>query len=299
MLNASDEQSYDAKEQNYPLICIHGFASGIGGWILNLDDFATTLDRKVYAFDILGFGRSSRAPFDLRNDVEGQFVDSIERWRSAMEIDKFILLGHSFGGYLSASYALRHPQRVSHVILADPWGVQDRHKATHNTYKLPRWVKMVNTVFQSFNPLAALRATGPYGPKLVQHFRSDLKEKFSPKLKDDCSDFLTYIYHCNAQSATGESAFKALALPYGWPKYPLVHRLEDLDPGVQLTFIYGSRSWIDRQPGHYIQDILGNDRVSVHIINGSGHHVYADKYAEFNDLIKQACSRKQNPIKEN
>lgn len=212
-----------------------------------------------------------------------------------MQIDKFILLGHSFGGYLSASYALRHPDRVSHVILADPWGIQDRQASPkRNTYRFPIWVRVANAIFQSFNPLAVLRVTGPYGPSLVHKFRADLKEKFRPKLQDDCHKFLNYIYHCNAQTATGESAFKALALPYGWPKNPLIHRLLDLNESVSLTFIYGSRSWIEKQPGEFLRDCMAPNRVTVHEIEGSGHHVYADRYNEFNELVKEACSSVPN-----
>lgn len=274
-----------------PLVLIHGFGSGIGTWILNLDPLASVLNRKVYAIDLLGFARSSRAPFDLDGDVEGQFIDSVERWRAKVGIDKFILLGHSFGGYLSASYALKHPDRVSHVILADPWGVQDRQATNRNTYRFPIWVRVVTSIFQHFNPLAALRATGPYGPTLVQKFRGDLREKFRSKLQDDCHKFLNYIYHCNAQTATGESAFKALALPYGWPKNPLIHRLMDLHESVTLTFIYGSRSWIDKTPGEFLRDCMRPNRVTVNEIEGSGHHVYADKYNEFNDIVVDVCSK--------
>lgn len=279
-------------KQKQPLVLIHGFAAGIGIWILNLDWLAQRLDRKIYALDLIGFARSTRAPFDMKGDLEGQFVDSIEKWRLKMGIDKFILLGHSFGGYLSASYALRHPENVSHVILADPWGIQDRQASPNrNTYRFPIWVRVANAIFQSFNPLAVLRATGPYGPSLVHKFRADLKEKFRPKLHDQCHKFLNYIYHCNAQTATGETAFKALALPYGWPKNPLIHRLLDLHESITLTFIYGSRSWIEKQPGEFLRDCMKPNRVTVHEIEGSGHHVYADKYNEFNELVKEACSK--------
>jgi abhydrolase domain-containing protein 5 len=278
--------------EKQPLVMVHGFAAGIGIWILNLDWLAQNINRKIYAFDLIGFARSTRAPFDMNGDIEGQFVESIEKWRVKMGIEKFILLGHSFGGYLSASYALRYPNRVSHVILADPWGIQDRQSSPNrNTYRFPIWVRVANAIFQSFNPLAVLRATGPYGPSLVHKFRADLKEKFRPKLHDDCHKFLNYIYHCNAQTATGETAFKGLTLPYGWPKNPLIHRLVDLNESISLTFIYGSRSWIEKQPGETLRDCMTPNRVTVHEIEGSGHHVYADKYKQFNEIVKETCSK--------
>lgn len=279
------------KKKRVPIVMVHGFAAGIGTWILNLDALSATLNRKIYAIDLLGFARSSRGSFDLSGDVEGQFIDSIERWRNKMGLDKVILLGHSFGGYLCGSYALKHPNRVSHVILADPWGIQDRQAAPdRGTYRFPIWVRVVNSIFQSFNPLAVLRASGPYGPTLVHKFRGDLREKFRPKLQDECDKFLNYIYHCNAQRATGESAFKALALPYGWPKNPLVHRLINLDPSVSLTFIYGGRSWIETAPGEFLRDCMEPNRVNVHTIEASGHHVYADRFTEFNELVRAACA---------
>lgn len=57
-----------------------------------------------------------------------------------------------------------------------------------------------------------------------------------------------------------------------------------------MTFIFGSRSWVDRQPAFQMAYLLGEDRVSVNVIQGAGHLVFADKPDEFNDLVIQICN---------
>lgn len=66
----------------------------------------------MYAFDLLGFGRSSRPQFDTDAEVaENQFVESIEEWRRKIGLDRMILLGHNLGGFLAAAYSLKYPSR--------------------------------------------------------------------------------------------------------------------------------------------------------------------------------------------
>lgn len=301
-ISLEDNGNNDEK-QNLPLVLIHGFASAVGLWTLNLDSLIKS-DRKIYAFDILGFGKSSRPFFDTSETVELELIESIERWRKSVGLnDKFILLGHSFGGYLAMSYALQYPQNVAHLILADPWGMpsqQQNQQLIQHNYPKPLWVKMAAKVFQVFTPLVGLRAAGPWGPKLVYKLRPDLRKKFEKVTGDESADcFLSYIYHCNAQSnPSGEIAFKSVSSTMGWAKYPMINRVTQLHSDINLTFIYGSRSWIDRQPGFQTKYLLG-DRVDVHVIQGSGHHVYADKPEEFNDLVSNACLSVDKKIEQN
>lgn len=48
----------NTESENTPIVLLHGFGAGIAFWVLNFDTFAE--NHPVYAFDLLGFGKSSR-----------------------------------------------------------------------------------------------------------------------------------------------------------------------------------------------------------------------------------------------
>ena len=96
---------------SYPLVMVHGFGCGLAAFYKNLDFLHSK--RQLYAFDVLGFGRSSRVPFTRDAErAEDEFVESFEKWRQACGLEKFILLGHSLGGFMSCSYAMKYPERL-------------------------------------------------------------------------------------------------------------------------------------------------------------------------------------------
>lgn len=276
--------SLNEDSNNIPLVLLHGFGSGVGLWCLNFDSLS--VNRPVYAMDIIGFGRSSRPAFTMDPvEAEREFITTIELWRQKLALEKFVLLGHSFGGFLAASYAIKHPERIHHLILADPWGFPERPLDVDGQKKYPLWVKAIGVILQPFNPLSVIRTAGPLGPKLLQKARPDLSRKFSGMVKDAEEVIPNYLYHCNAQNPTGESAFHSLMAGFGWAKYPMIQRMDSLRKGMPMTVIYGSRSWVDHDPGFQIKYMRKDSYVDVQVIHGASHHVYADKAEVFNKLI--------------
>ncbi|CAL8073343.1 unnamed protein product [Calicophoron daubneyi] len=331
-----------------PMVLVHGFASGVGLWCKNIDALAS--QRPVYAFDLLGFGRSSRPTFPVdASEAEDQFVGSIEEWRKAMGLEKFILAGHSLGGYLTACYSLSYPERVAHLILIDPWGFPeaplDEQQAIGDSKKL--WLlRTVRNLVGSANPLSFLRAAGPLGPRIIHGARQDLRCIFDQRdfgvgeeyqvptksqesqakrgflfstkssssepdeatvpnesdenkppsvngaakngenlLNLDGTVALDYIYQINVQHPSGEVGFKSLCSRAVWAKRPLLGRVAQMDRRIPITFIYGSRSWMDMSSGLKTRALRPDSYVDVKIIEGAGHQVYAQAADEFNAYV--------------
>jgi len=262
-----------------PLVMIHGFGGGIGIWVGNLDSLAKHFT--IYALDILGWGRSSRPTFsgNSAETAEHWFLEGINSWTTALQLDNFILLGHSFGGYLSALYTIKNPTKVSRLILADPWGVPQRpeDKPQNNTWRRQAFLLAANVVT---SPFSILRALGPVGPSLIDRFRPDLKLKFTNFISDP-NIMSSYIYHCNAQNPSGESAFWHLHIPFGYAKLPLINRLQQVREDIPITAIYGQETWMDINAMYELLPSL-KSRTELVLLPNAGHHVYIDSYALFN-----------------
>ncbi|CAN7939742.1 unnamed protein product, partial [Ixodes hexagonus] len=276
-------------EERAPLVLVHGFASGVALWLLNLEKLSE--DRTVYCFDTLGFGRSSRPRLSSDSlEAEYQFVQSLEEWRAQVGLDRFVLLGHSMGGFLAASYALRFPERVAHLVLADPWGFPERRVPSPKALQLPTWVRAVSTLLSPFNPLVALRVAGPWGAHLPVPLETKRRANFISTLqRARCPHLKIILHHGRSTGKGGESAFKAMMTQYGWARHPMVNRIAELHVGVPMTFIYGSKSWVDKQPGIQVQQVREESEVDVEIIEGAGHHVFADRPDHFNDMVCKIC----------
>jgi len=108
---------YETEGQGEPLILIGG---GPGDSHAVYHPFFSRLadHHKVIYFDAFGVGKSERAKstseYSFARDVE-----DLEGLRKALGFAEVDLLGQSYGGMVAQAYALKYPQSVKRLILAD------------------------------------------------------------------------------------------------------------------------------------------------------------------------------------
>lgn len=133
-----------ASGQGAPVVCLHG---GPGLWDY-LRDLAALLDKShlVVRFDQRGCGRST-GPDGVFTIA--QAIDDVERLRKAFGIDRWAVLGHSWGAELALRYAAAHPARTTAVVClagvgaGDAW--RDPYVAERNRRlgdQLGRWQEL-------------------------------------------------------------------------------------------------------------------------------------------------------------
>lgn len=101
-----------------PVILLHGHGNDWHEWRNNVTHIA--LDHQVYALDTPGFGMSQR--YELPLTVPWS-VDFLADFMDILGIPQASLIGHSLGGLVAVSFALRFPDRVSRLALVDSAGL--------------------------------------------------------------------------------------------------------------------------------------------------------------------------------
>jgi proline iminopeptidase len=104
--------------EGQPVIVLHGGPDFDHAYLLPEMDQLADAFRIIY-YDQRGRGRSAEnvrpEGVTLASDLE-----DLDRVRRHFGLDAPVLLGHSWGAVLALEYALRHPSRVSHLVLMNP-----------------------------------------------------------------------------------------------------------------------------------------------------------------------------------
>jgi pimeloyl-ACP methyl ester carboxylesterase len=117
---------YAVEGSGPPVLLIHGVGARLDNW----DGVAAVLSRnfRVVRYDLRGHGKSSKAPGPYSLEM---FADDAAGLLDRLGIARAHLAGHSLGGMIAITLAVRHPQLVERLaVLSAAAGRTDeeRHK---------------------------------------------------------------------------------------------------------------------------------------------------------------------------
>lgn len=125
-------------QEGFPLLVLHGGPGAPHDYLENLEALASET-RRVIFYDQLGCGYSDQ-PDDPSLCQVSRFADEVGTIRQELGLDRVHILGQSWGGMLAIEYALRQPQGLVSLILAN------------TTSSIPLWVAEANRLRAELPP---------------------------------------------------------------------------------------------------------------------------------------------------
>ena len=118
--------------EGLPVVFLHGLMGNHRHWLGVMQKLKQKY--RCIAIDLLGFGDSSQPRGECGVAEEVAFVREVIR---ALDIDGYVFIGHSLGGWIAAAYALDYQDEMAGMVLAAPAGLCDRSFNRHYRYRLP------------------------------------------------------------------------------------------------------------------------------------------------------------------
>ncbi|PZV13764.1 MAG: alpha/beta hydrolase [Leptolyngbya sp.] len=116
--------AYLEQGQGTPVLMLHGFMGSGNCWLPLMAHLQAQTRSQIHcvALDLLGFGDSAKPA--IQYDVAKE-VEFVRQFIQARELEPCYIMGHSFGGWVAAAYALAYPNAVKGLILLAPAGIRD------------------------------------------------------------------------------------------------------------------------------------------------------------------------------
>ena len=174
----------------YPILVLHGWGSCAQRW-WKVKELLENRGYRVFIPDLPGFGENPEPSQPWGTD---EYAEWVKDFTEKNNLDRFFLLGHSFGGGVAIKYAVKYPQNIEKLFLIA--AAYFRRK----TLKLALF-KSIAAIFKIFSFLPfynlARKAFYKFIVKKSDYFNlkegSVMKEIYLRVIKEDLSDSLPLI----------------------------------------------------------------------------------------------------------
>ncbi len=254
----------------YPLLIMHGGPGVDHTTMLSLQALEDRF--KLIFYDHRCNGRSTGA--DVRTMTWQNLTTDADALRQVLGIERWAVLGHSFGGMVALEYALRYPQNLSHLLLMDTCGDS-------------WWVQ------QNAPKVLAKRGYSAAIVRTAERFYSGeiTVEEFLPSVRKLS---LAYYHTINPIQVARDIAvgmrmktrpeatiFGYHQLLKGWTVMDRLHEIQ------VPTLVIGGRSDFQFPPEHQAALAAGIPNADLEIVERAGHNPHTERR---DDVLQALCN---------
>jgi 4,5:9,10-diseco-3-hydroxy-5,9,17-trioxoandrosta-1(10),2-diene-4-oate hydrolase len=243
------------------IILLHGLGSCVETWKYTISALAQR--HRVYAVDIVGFGRSDKPSTTYSLAYQAQFIKA---FMDALNLKGTSLIGNSMGGGVALQFALLFPKQVEKLVLANSLGLGKEIALTLRLASLP----FVSQLFRpSRSSTALVLKQSVYDPSVISDDWVELFYQIS--MLPGAQEALQMQIRANINFWGVRSEV------YGW----IVDQLATVS--APSLIIWGQQDRV-LPVAHAQVAALGLPNARLHIFDACGHWPQVERPEEFNSL---------------
>ncbi len=249
-------------------ILLHGLGRFVEDW---QDNVAALADgRRVYALDLVGFGRTAKPKVKYSITY---LVDFVHDFMAVEGMERASLIGSSLGGVVALRLALQYPDQVDKLVLVDSVGFGP---------ELAFYLRFPTL------PLIGELLTLPSRPTSTLSLRQMFKDRSSID-----ADLINQAYEISALRGAQASLLATLrsaANLWGWKREtytPIRDRAREIR--APTLVIWGAQDrFLPLVQAHRAVKLLPNSK--LHVFDPCGHVPNIERAAEFNRVVSAFLS---------
>lgn len=179
------EINYEIIGEGKPLLILHGWGSNSGRW-QKVGELLAESGVKVIIPDLPGFGNSQEPSLAWSLD---DYCEFIQEFIKLLNLEKFYLLGHSFGGALAVKCSLKFPEKIDKLILVSAACFR------RSSFK-KKLLYIVSKIFKVFSLIPFVKKAFYkfiVGKSDYSYTRGIMKDIYLKIIKEDLSDILLQV----------------------------------------------------------------------------------------------------------
>ena len=228
--------------------------------------------------DIIGMGVSSRVNMEFESNEQciNFFTESIEAFRVSLEKNynlkkKFILCGHSLGGYFATNYALKYPNNIESLLLMSPTGITDIEKYGGSIFEnmTTSMALGMRAAFPLWNSKSTVQDYSQvYVVKNIINYSLRKRYDVSKEENDILGEIteITLKYPKDLDTAI----YFIFKHPFPTPVKPLEDAIKNEIPDMNIIFCYGESDWMDSSGAKRLNE-YNKDKYKYFTIYNAGH----------------------------